>query len=130
MAKDVYKMTSSELEKHWDSLGILCTNTMIWPDPRDLLMFGSKLYSHHIISISASFLGHSIPNSVVCDNPTITLIEDILNGNIDGVLKREYSRDELHVYTKNTKNAAKKFKAAISDEKKMWNCPGSKVFPQ
>ncbi len=129
MSRDVYKLTSSELERHWGSLEVLCRNVMIWPDPRDLLMTGSKLYVHHVTSLSAQALGLSIPNSVVYDNPTVGIVEDIINGEVDGVLKREYSSDSLHVYTKHTQNAVSRFKTAISEELKTWNLAGSEVFP-
>ena len=99
----------------------------MWPDPRDLLLTGSKLYMNHLIIQSAQALGQSQPIIAVCENPTASLVQDILDGKIDGVLKREYSSDSTHVYTKHTQNAVKKFKKALEDERKFWHWDNQKI---
>jgi hypothetical protein len=92
----------------------------MWPDPRDLVMTGAKLYLHTIIAQSAQALGQSLPSIAVCPNPTVKLVQDILDGKIDGVLKREYSSDTKHVFSRHTKNAVKNFQSAIERERKCW----------
>lgn len=126
-AKDYNGLTSKDVERHWDSLGVLCSKTMMWPDPRDLLMTGSKLYLHTIIARAAQALGHSLPSIVVCPNPTVNLVQNILDGKVDGVLKREYSSDTKHVFTRHTEDAVKKFQSAIERERECWRWDGRAV---
>jgi hypothetical protein len=136
MAKDVYGLTSTDVERHWDSLAILCSQTMMWPDPRDLVATGAKLYLHTIIAGSTQALGQSLPTIAVLPNPTVELVQNIVDGKIDGVLKREYSSDSNHVFSKHTKNAVKKFKEAINRERECWRwekgtvCENPKWFMQ
>ena len=127
MAKETYGLTSSEIERHWESLAVLCSRTMMWPDPRDLVCTGAKLYLHTIIARSTQALGLSLPTIAVCPNPTVELVQDIVDGKIDGVLKREYSSDSNHVFSKHLKNAVKKFKDVISREKECWCWNGEKI---
>jgi hypothetical protein len=100
---------------------------MMWPDPRDLVMTGGKLYLHTMISQSTRALGQSLPSIAVCPNPTVELIKNIQCGKIDGVLKREYSSDSGHVFSKHTKDAVKKFESTLKRERECWRWEGESV---
>ncbi len=100
----------------------------MWPDPRDLILTGSKLYMNHIVTEAARALGQSQPVIAVCDDPTVNLVQDIIDGKINGVLKREYSSNTTHVYSKHTKNAVTNFRKAMEDQRKFWCWDKRKIY--
>jgi glutathione synthase/RimK-type ligase-like ATP-grasp enzyme len=80
----------------------------VWPDPRDLMMAGSKLYFQAIITRCATSMGHMYLHSPRVE-PTAKLIQRITEGTLDAVLKREFSSHGQHVFSADTKNALSKF---------------------
>jgi hypothetical protein len=123
-----FGLTVSEIIRYWDSVGLLCCGkAFMWPDPRDLILTGSKLYINHIVTESARALGHSHPMNAVCENPSVALVQDIQDGKINGVLKREYSSNTLHIYSKHTKNTVTNFRKAMEDQRKFWSWDGRKI---
>lgn len=89
------------MEKHWTGLVDLQERTLIWPQPQELYKAGSKCYLHYIISMAAVSEGYPHPVSATCE-PTVALLEDILSGEVSGVLKRDWSNATTHVFTKHS----------------------------
>jgi hypothetical protein len=65
--------------------------------------------------------------NTVCEDPTVDLVQDILDGKINGVLKCEYSSNTAHVYSKHTKNAVTNFRKAMEDQRKFWSWDKRKI---
>ena len=101
--------------KLWLGMGVLTQKTTIWPDPRDLYMGGSKLFLNFIIQKSSAAMGllHPLAMRVI---PNEDIIRDIVQGKIEGALKREFSSHDQHVFTRHTKDAGLKFMKAITEE--------------
>ncbi len=109
------------MEKLWAGMEVLRRRLMIWPDPRDLMMAGSKVYLNMIISKSSAAMGLPHPRAVRVDRAeAVDAIRDIVGGKIDAVIKREYSSHGQHVFSKDTKDAEKNFKAAIGEETQVY----------
>jgi hypothetical protein len=96
----------------WLGMGVLTQKTTIWPNPRDLYMAGSKLFLNFLIQKSSAAIGLSHPLAIRV-TPTEDTIRDIVQGKIHGVLKREFSSHNLHVYSQHTKDAQQKFRDAV-----------------
>lgn len=91
----------------------------IWPDPRDLMMAGSKLSLEFLIREAAAFINHSHPLSVVV-TPTVDTIEQIIDGKVAAALKREFSSHGNHVFTQHTPNAVHQFKKRLEEESRAY----------
>ncbi len=112
-----FRLTTQQILLHWNSLGIYCCGkALIWQDPRDLILTGSKLYMNHIVTEAALALGQSQPVIAVWDNLTVNLVQGILDGKING----EFSSNTIHVYSKHTKNAVTNFWKTMEDQRKFW----------
>lgn len=86
--------------QHWDGLMVLKEHTLIWPDPVDLFQQGSKL---HLASLAQAVAKSENQLYPICATvaPTPQLVRDIINGERDGVLKREWGTGASHIYYKN-----------------------------
>src|SRR5260221_11886908 len=95
----------------------LAKRMTVWPDPRDLMMAGSKLYLQAIICRSARSMGNMYLHSPVVE-PTAELINKITKRNLDAVLKREFSSHGQHVFSADTEDALTKFQR-VSDREEV-----------
>jgi len=112
----------------WLGMNILSESVTIWPDPRDLLMTGSKVYLSLLISKVATSLGHSHPRAVTIE-PTVKNVEDIVHGRSSAVLKREFSSHNYHVISVHTDNATEKFKCRMKSEEETYSASKG-IFPR
>lgn len=99
----------------WKGMAYLCQTVTVWPDPRDLMMAGSKLFLDNLIRMSAISMGYSHPQAVRID-PTTETVKNIVERKMDGVLKREFSSHGQHVFSLHTERAEDKFIAAMDKE--------------
>lgn len=89
------------MKRLWFGMEALTSKLTIWPDPRDLMTAGSKLYLELIILRSASSMNLSHPQASVV-NPSAELLQRIRNGKMGAVLKREFSSHGKLVYGQKT----------------------------
>lgn len=102
--------------------------TSIWPDPNEMFRMGSKIQCQRDIEMAAKSLNFSMPFSVVCDVVDLeNIAKDIKQGKRQGVLKRDFSDQALHVIGYFTDSLVKAVKQAIDQTKKDWS-PVSEAF--
>lgn len=99
----------------------------IWPDPRDLMMAGSKLFLESIIGKVAASMQLLHPQAVVVE-PSVSTVESIATGKSACVLKRDFSSHGKHVFTKHTPNAVNQFVSRLAREKEVYD--ECKLFPR
>jgi hypothetical protein len=104
----------------WSGMVILCKNLTIWPDPRDLLMAGSKLFLEFIISRAAVSMGHSHSQAALIKIPSTDLVKDIAEGRLAAVLKRDFSSHSNHVISQHTKDAIAQFENILREEEQAY----------
>lgn len=112
------------MTQHWDGLLTLRKDTLIWPDPLDLFRAGSKLSLNtiiHAVAVSEE-ASHPICQTI---NPTMELVEDILLGKRNAVLKRDWSSSGAHVYTKHAQGGTQKicqaFRRVLREETRAYD---------
>jgi hypothetical protein len=99
----------------WKGECELVKRMTVWPDPRDLLMAGTKLYFQAIIARCAISMGEPQVHTPHVE-PTTEMIQRITERKLDAVLKREFSSHGQHVFSADTKNAVTKFERAYDRE--------------
>jgi hypothetical protein len=117
------------MENLWLGMGVLTQTMTIWPDIRHLLAEGHKLFHIKIITESAESMGLSYPR-VLSVNPSTEKIQLIVDGDIDGVLKREFSSQGVHVYTRHKEDAASQLNYAMWDERSAYCSGNTTSFPK
>lgn len=86
-----------------------------------MLRTGSKIQCQRDFEMAAQSLGYSMPFSVVCeDNHIVQLAKYIEKGQLQAVLKRDYSDGAQHVLVPGMNQASRIAKAAISQTKQDW----------
>jgi len=108
------------MEKFWGGMSSLTERITVWPDPRDLLFAGSKLFLDMLIREAAAFLNFSHPMSTPV-KPSRSTIQMIIQGKLAAALKREYSSHGEHIFTQHTPNALHKFDTCIKNEHDAYN---------
>lgn len=123
------------MTEHWDGLLTLRMQTFIWPDPLDLFRAGSKLSLNtliHAVAVSEE-ASHPICQTIT---PNVELIHDIVLGNRNAVLKRDWSSSSAHVYTKHARGGivkiSQQFRKVLSEGNRAYNlveATGHQDFP-
>jgi len=111
----VYGLSTKEMKIFWSRICILCLNTTIWPDPRDLMMGGSKLFLDTLIGFSARSANYSHVQCVPI-TASVECVRRIAEKELAAVLKREFSSHGQHVFTPDTKEAVTTFEKAHDRE--------------
>jgi hypothetical protein len=125
-----FNMTQRDMETHWRGLEQLRKQTLIWPEPVNLLADGAKLLTYEIIRASATALGEPFPNIVVEKEPTGELVEEIRCGVKKCVLKREFSGFSRHVFYPGKSGAVERFRALRKREEEIFGGGESTIFPR
>ncbi|KAF9473080.1 hypothetical protein BDN70DRAFT_900049 [Pholiota conissans] len=99
MAEKYYGLKPNEMLDHWDGLMALKKHTYIWPDPDDFFEQGSKLHLASMAQAVAQSENQLYPICAIVE-PTLEIVNDILTGACQGVLKREWSSTSTHVIYK------------------------------
>jgi len=100
--------------------------TTIWPHPTDLLKAGSKLFLDMLITRATESMGHDHIQLATVD--PLDVIEKIVSGNLNAVLKREFSSHEHHVFSRHTHNPIQRLQRCIENEKQTYG--SCSTFPQ
>ena len=114
-AESLYELSLTEMHQIWEGMSTLSQSLTIWPDPRDLLMGGSKIFLESIISLAAISLDLKHPQAVHVQ-PSIKVVQDIVERRSAAVLKRDFSSHGHHVFSVHTKDAVEKFQSRIEEE--------------
>jgi hypothetical protein len=122
-----YGLTPLDTEKAWSSTLCLTSIMTIWPDPRDQLMAGSKLFVETMIQEASSFASLSHPQVAEVE-PSVEIVRQITSGNLSAVLKREFSSHGHHICKPNTSNALGKLKRLLEEEENVYS--QTDVFPR
>jgi hypothetical protein len=125
-SSSLYHLSIQDMEKFWAGMSSLTERITVWPEPRDLLFAGSKLFLDVLIREAAEFLNVSYPISTPV-TPSKSIIRKIIQEKVAATLKREYSSHGNHVFTRHTRNALDKFTTCIDDEREAYN--KSTLFP-
>ncbi|KAJ2911984.1 hypothetical protein MD484_g8434, partial [Candolleomyces efflorescens] len=94
------RATTCTLGVHLQAVQDLALNVTIWPDPREHFMAGAKGPLYASVNAAAKALSSDTVNTAVVteEGSLMKLVKDIVNGNCDWVLKREYSAGAVHVF--------------------------------
>lgn len=120
---DGYGVNGKDWPTIFTNFSDLADATSVWPDPSEMFRVGAKLHCQETYQMAAASLNHSVPLTVVCedDEDVLKYAQKIQNGEIEGVLKREYSDNSSIVIGSFKKDqAVDDAKAAIKDTKKYW----------
>jgi hypothetical protein len=117
----VYELTLTEMTTLWLGEVFLTRRMTVWPDPRDLLMAGHKLYLHYLVGWCSDSMDQRYIQCAYLENPNSFLIEELTSGRVDGYLKREFSSHGEHVFSANTPFASAKLQAALHREEATYN---------
>lgn len=111
----LYGLSIEDMISVWRGELELVHRITVWPDPRDLMMAGSKLFLQSIICWAADSMGQIYLHtpSII---PTVELMERVTTGTLAAVLKREFSSHGQHVFSAGTKDAVAKLQRAIDRE--------------
>jgi hypothetical protein len=110
----------------WQGLQMLTRRAMIWPDPCDLLLAGSKLYLERIIRQSAASM--DLPHlQVAIVVPSSEVIDKMRSDSLPGVLKREFSSHGKSVYSQ--LDDLDRLKAQLDDEEAAYQAADD-IFPR
>ncbi|MDX6296002.1 MAG: hypothetical protein QOH50_5261 [Kribbellaceae bacterium] len=123
----IYGLSPSDMEKAWSSTVCLTSIMTIWPDPRDLLMAGSKLFLETIIQEASSFANFSHPQVSEVE-PTFEIVRQITSGQLSAVLKREFSSHGHHILTSHTRDPLAKLKNCLVEEERVYS--KTTLFPR
>jgi len=105
----------------------------IWPSPAESLLASQKVETNRVLISCASALGLSHPLiAPVEDGDLDTVVQSILCGASEGVLKRDFSRWSRHVITPHSKllKATKMISDYRAEVAAHWNSPDNLVFPR
>lgn len=101
----------------------------IWPHPTDLLLAGSKLFLDMLITRAMESMGRHHIQLATVDPQDV--IQKIVSGDIDAVLKREFSSHTRHVFSKDTRNAILKVQERFDQEELTYSqCPDVFLRPR
>jgi hypothetical protein len=129
-ARKIYSISIPDMEALWDGMGILTQKLTIWPDPLHLLGEGSKLFHIKIITEASASMGKSYPRAVRI-RPRSDDHQKLMEGEVDGVIKREFSSQGHHVLTAHTSCLHQKLSSALRDERSAYYPPsGTSKFPK
>lgn len=95
---------------------------MVWPNPQDLLLGGSKLLCYETLRVASLSMGISTPLcTTVGENiRDPTFLRDFSNGEIQGVLKRDYSMKGGHVILPTAADATSRIERLLKEEEETW----------
>jgi len=110
------------MEYHFRQVLQLRKFTPIFPDPENLWIGGSKISVAELLLSVAAATNSLVP--IVCplrEQPSVSLVREVAEGNCGYVLKREWSGSAHHVYapTTDVEGALANFKERIQFEKEI-----------
>jgi len=96
-------MSQGDTPKYLQSMSALCRHVSIWPAPTEYLISAQKLETQRMLQYCAISLDLQHPLVTPVASHDLTDVADsILDGEIDAVLKREYSGFSKNVITPHT----------------------------
>ena len=103
---------------------------MMWPSPRELLIVGEKLETHHLLGKCALALGYNHPAvTPIPEHQLEWYAGQISDKKITGVLKRTYSGWSNHIVTPYTKKQKDTIINALKTQQSSWGTPGHPFSP-
>jgi hypothetical protein len=115
----LYKVDVAELEPHFWALLTLIDCVPIFPNPVQMLAQGKKLAATFFLRVAALSLGHSLPLVSVVEPPTWDTVQEIIAGERETVMKREFSDSSCHVIRRGHKISKVDWEKML-DDAKVW----------
>jgi len=117
-----YKVTPEEACLLFTNLMILSETIMVWPNPAELLMGGSKIQCYETLRVASLMQGTSTPLCALVDKEIgkPSFLKRFSEGRCQGVLKRDFSMKAQHVFLPTTPNLTSKIKKSLSEEEETW----------
>jgi hypothetical protein len=100
----------------------LAKKTLVWPHPEELFLGGSKIQVYEDLRVASLSLDYPTPVLATIEKNIreSTFIKDYVNGKIQGVLKREYSKKSQHVILPTDPDISSTIKKALMEEENTW----------
>jgi len=101
-----FKMKPGDSITYLESMSALGRHVSIWPTPSEYILSAQKLETQRILQCSAISLDLQHPLVIPVEPQDLnSVVDSILSGEREGVLKREYSGFSKHVITEHSKNS-------------------------
>jgi hypothetical protein len=117
-----FKMKPGDSKIYLESMSTLGQHVSIWPAPSECIITTQKLETQRILQYSAISLDlqHLLVIPVEPQDLN-TVVNSILSGEREGVLKREYSGFSKHVITEHTKNSEEILQNSLEEDQRYQN---------
>jgi len=117
-----FKMKPAYTLIYLESMSALGQHVSIWPAPSEYIIGAQKLEMQRILQYSAISLDLQHPLVVPVEPQDLnSVVDSILSGEREGVLKRDYSGFSKHVITKYTKNSQEILQNSFEEDQRHQN---------